>query len=236
MHMKNRIIIAGSLLICLICFLFWLDSSHLPTKYTASLAQKENIVILLDAGHGGKDGGAVAADGTEEQYINLQIAKNIEAQLQALGVPVQMTRTDDASIHDDSAITIREQKVSDIHNRMKLLDETPNAVLVSIHQNKFADTNLWGTQVFYSPNTTNSPALAASIQNTVCALLQPDNTRKIKKSGSSIYLLYHAKKPAVLVECGFLSNPDECALLKDSSYQQKMAFAITMGILEYINV
>lgn len=233
MNMKARFEIAGALFILLICGCFFIMSARQETSASVQPDSLETVVII-DAGHGGEDGGAVAADGTEEQHINLSIAKLLEEQLHVLGIQTAMTRTDENSIHDADKKTIRERKVSDIHNRMAILDNTPNAILVSIHQNKFADTSLWGTQVFYSPNTTSSPALAQCIQESVQTLLQPENKRQIKKSGSSIYLLYNAKKTAVLVECGFLSNPKENEQLKDESYREKMAFSIAMGILEYL--
>jgi len=220
--------------ILFICFLFYVYIFHTaqPTNATAETA---NRVVIIDAGHGGEDGGAVGVDGTVEQYINLQIAKYLEAQLTVFGVQTVMTRTTEDSIHDPNAATVRERKVSDIHNRMEIMETTPNAVFVSIHQNKFQNKSEWGTQVFYSPNTTASATLADCIQQSVTETLQPENTRVIKKTDSSIYLLYYAKKPAVLVECGFLSNPRELEKLKDETYQKQMAFSIALGILKYLN-
>lgn len=216
------------------CLLFY-AYVYQDAKTANASANKKETVVVIDAGHGGEDGGAVAADGTVEQYINLQIAKYLEAQLQVLGIETVMTRTTENSIHSEGANTTRERKVSDIHNRMKIMEETQNAVFVSIHQNKFDSRNEWGTQVFYSPNTTSSAELADCIQKAVVKNLQPQNSRVIKKSGSSIYLLYYAKKTAVLVECGFLSNPQETAKLKEETYQKQMAFSIALGILEYMN-
>ena len=118
---------------------------------------------------------------------------------------------------------------------MSIMESDENNIFVSIHQNKFSNSSLWGTQVFYSPNTTDSAVLANCIQNSVCSLLQNDNKRVIKKSGSNIYLLYYAKRTAVLVECGFVSNPQENKLLENSDYQRKMAFSIAYGIMEYKN-
>lgn len=198
-------------------------------------AKKAEFTIIIDAGHGGADGGAVAADGTAEKVINLQISQYLEKILNSYGVKTIMTRTTDDSIHTEGADTLREKKVSDIHNRMAVMENTENAVFVSIHQNKFSNSTLWGTQVFYSPNTTESAELADLIQTNVRNMIQPDNKRVIKKSGSSIYLLYNAKKTAVLVECGFVSNPEENEKLKMPDYQKKMAFSIACGIIEYLN-
>lgn len=196
---------------------------------------KCEYTIVIDAGHGGADGGAVASDGISEKVINLEIAYKLNYILRAYGLNTVMTRTDDESIHDSNAKTLREQKVSDIHKRMSIMESDENNIFVSIHQNKFSNSSLWGTQVFYSPNTTDSAVLANCIQNSVCSLLQNDNKRVIKKSGSNIYLLYYAKRTAVLVECGFVSNPQENQLLENSDYQRKMAFSIAFGIMEYIN-
>lgn len=226
--------IFAAVFILAVCLLFYTYVYHSSKAVNAPAPAKETVVII-DAGHGGEDGGAVAADGTAEQLLNLQIAKYLEEQLHVFGVQTVMTRTTEDSIHDKNAKTTRERKVSDIHNRMKIMEETENAVFVSIHQNKYASSKEWGTQVFYSPNTTRSAALAECIQQSVISALQPDNKRVIKKSGNSIYLLYYAKKTAVLVECGFLSNPSETAKLKDEEYQKQLAFTIALGILEYMN-
>ena len=189
-----------------VCLSFFAFTVHTTQLATVPEKSTEKPIVIIDAGHGGADGGAVAYDGTEEETLNLQIAKALEQQLRAFGVETVMTRTNEDSIHDETAKTIREKKVSDIHNRMKIMESYPGALFVSIHQNKYTDSSQRGTQVFYSPNTTSSSALANCIQQSVVSLLQPDNTREIKKSGSSIYLLYYAKQTAVLVECGFLSN------------------------------
>ena len=227
---------AASVLLLLICFSYFLYSFHFSLAVSSDSADAaQDVTVLIDAGHGGVDGGAVAGDGTEEKHINLQIARLLEQQLGAMGIRTAMTRTSDVSIHDSSAQTIREKKVSDIHNRMQLMEETENCIFVSIHQNKYSDSALSGTQVFYSPSTTASAQLAQTIQNSVQTLLQPENSREIEKSGSSIYLLYYAQKPAVLVECGFLSNAEDLRKLKDETYQKQLAFCIAAGILEYLN-
>lgn len=225
----------ASALLLAVCFTFYILSYQTAKKAASATVSEKESVVVIDAGHGGEDGGAVASDCTAEQSINLEIARQLELQLQALGVQTVMTRTTEDSIHDADAKTTREKKVTDIHNRMAIMENTDDCIFVSIHQNKFADGSQWGTQVFYSPNTTSSAELADSIQTTVISMLQPKNTRVIKKSDSSIYLLYYAKKTAVLVECGFISNASETAKLKDPQYQRQMAFAIAMGILNYLH-
>ena len=192
--------------------------------------------VIIDAGHGGPDGGTCGRDGTLEKDLNLPIAKKLNEILSSLGIKTVMVRTQDISIHDESAKTIRQKKISDIHNRLKLIEDTPDCIFVSIHQNHYAVEKYYGTQVFYSPNDALSEVLADNLQQTVAGLIQPDNTRTIKKCGTDIYLLYHASVPAVMVECGFISNEKELALLKTDEYQNKLAFSIAMGILNYISV
>lgn len=186
--------------------------------------------IIVDPGHGGVDGGASCADGTPEKGINLSIALSLRDFLRSAGYEVVMTRETDISIHDESATTIRQKKVSDLHNRLKLLESYPNAIFVSIHQNKFEQAKYFGCQVFYSKNNTQSQMLAQAIDLSVKERTQPDNKRELKQADKSLFLLWNAKNPAVLVECGFLSNPREAENLKDEEYQKQMAFAIFSGI------
>ena len=151
-----------------------------------------------------------------------------------MGIKTLMTRNEDVSIHDETAETIRQKKVSDIKNRLKMINETEEAVFVSIHQNHFSNSKYSGTQVFYSKNHPHSQTLANYIRLPIISNLQPENSREIKQSGSEIYLLYHAKNPAVMVECGFLSNENETQKLKNNQYQQKLAFLIALGIVDYL--
>lgn len=235
--MSKRVFPICIFILCFFCVGFYVFEFLRATSNVSAenSPEKCEYTIVIDAGHGGADGGAVASDGISEKVINLEIAYKLNYILRAYGLNTVMTRTDDESIHDSNAKTLREQKVSDIHKRMSIMESDENNIFVSIHQNKFSNSSLWGTQVFYSPNTTDSAVLANCIQNSVCSLLQNDNKRVIKKSGSNIYLLYYAKRTAVLVECGFVSNPQENKLLEDSDYQRKMAFSIAYGIMEYIN-
>ena len=200
---------------------------------TASQVQPIRTVIV-DAGHGGMDGGTVAADGTVEKEINLAIAKRLASVLECAGLRTVMTRTGDDSIHDPSCTTVRAQKISDIRNRLHIMEQTEDSVFVSVHQNHFTEAKYHGTQVFYSGNDTRSEALAQCIQSAVVSTIQPENTREIKRSGTEIYLLYHAVRPAVMVECGFLSNPEETALLKSADYQTQMALAVAQGVMNFL--
>ena len=201
------------------------DSSITGSKY----------VVIIDPGHGGVDGGAVGVGGVIEKTINLSISLKLKSLFELSGYQVIMTREDDRSIHDAGSTTIRQKKVTDIHNRSKLLAKYPNALFISIHQNKFEQEKYSGTQVFYSDNNDNSKLLAQFIQNTVKKLIQPDNMRETKPAGKNLYILYHATSPTVLVECGFLSNHEEAHLLQNDHYQSKMAFAIYCGTLDYFS-
>ena len=191
------------------------------------------VTVIIDAGHGGVDGGAVASDGTLEKDINLSVALKLERIMNLFGYNTLMVRTTDTLISDKDASTIRQKKSTDLHNRAKLLQDYDNAVLISIHQNKYTSSKYSGTQVFYSPNNESSKLLAQSVQDSVVNGLQPQNNHEIKQSGSEIFLLYTAQKPAIMVECGFLSNTDELTKLKDEKYQTSIATAIFLGINQY---
>lgn len=199
----------------------------------SQLIENKYPVIIIDAGHGGEDGGAIGADGTNEKDINLEISLKLNDILTVMGYKTQMVRTTDISIHNENSITLREKKVSDIRNRAAIMEEYENCFYVSIHQNKYEDSRIWGAQTFYSPNDEASKTLAQFIQTSIATELQPDNKRLIKESGTSIYVLYNATKPAVMVECGFISNPNELSQLKTEEYQAKMAFSIMSGIINY---
>ena len=191
--------------------------------------------VIVDAGHGGDDGGAIGIDGTVEKDINLDIALKLEKILKFYGFNVIMTRTQDVMTCDDGLDSLRKRKISDIHNRFELMRKNPDAIFISVHQNKFEDSSQHDTQVFYSGNDERSKELAEAIQTSVTLTLQRKNDRVVKKSGSGIYLLYHAKIPAVLVECGFISNSDEVKKLKDESYRMKLAILIADGLLKYLS-
>ena len=192
------------------------------------------ITVIIDAGHGGEDGGA-EVDGILEKDINLSIADKLADTLRLCGVRVTEIRDEDISVYDDSAQSLREKKVSDLKHRVEIVNGSENNILVSIHQNKFDNSAYSGAQVFYSSNNDKSRVLAESIRNSVVSLLQNDNTRELKPANSDIYLLDNATVPAVIVECGFLSNDEERAKLLDSGYQSEMAYSIAMGVLEYID-
>lgn len=188
-------------------------------------------VIIVDAGHGGFDGGAVGFDNTAEKGINLDISKKLCEAFELYGFQVAMVREEDVSVDKQGA---NRKKTSDIHNRLKLTEQYPDSIYLSIHQNKFQQEKSWGTQVFYSPNHPDSLRLAQSIQSTVVEQLQPGNNRKVKKAQSNLYILSNSKVPTVLIECGFLSNKKECALLQDEQYQQSLSYLIVEAVLKFL--
>ena len=231
---KSIIAIITAFLIILSAMLYLTFMANFSAAEASSMPITQKTVIV-DAGHGGDDGGAIVIDGTVEKDINLDIALKLEKILKFYGFNVIMTRTQDVMTCDDGLDSLRKRKISDIHNRFELMRKNPDAIFISVHQNKFEDSSQHGTQVFYSGNDERSKELAEAIQASVTLTLQRKNDRVVKKSGSGIYLLYHAKIPAVLVECGFISNSDEVKKLKDESYRMKLAILIADGLLKYLS-
>ena len=187
--------------------------------------------LILDAGHGGEDGGAVSPGGRRESTINLDIVRKMDQLLAFLGQPALLLREADISLHDEQAVTLREKKVSDLKNRVKTVGQYPSAILVSIHQNSYPDPKYRGTQVFYAP-TTASQALAEQLQSAVISHLQPENSRQEKEIPKSIYLMNHIQNTAVLVECGFLTNPEDEILLQQADYQRKLAIVLSSALAD----
>lgn len=186
---------------------------------------KETWTLILDAGHGGEDGGASTASGEKESNINLAIVLKAKALMAFLGVEPQLTRDTDISIHSDGAETIRQKKVSDLKNRVAMVESISNAILISIHQNHFTDSRYSGFQVFYNNGDANRQ-WGENTQAVLQQVLNPGNDRKAKPIPDGIYLFDHISCPAILVECGFLSNAEEAALLSTDVYQRKIAIAL----------
>ena len=179
--------------------------------------------IVIDAGHGGIDGGATSCTGVLESMINLDIALRINDLFCLLGYDTVMIRKTDESIYTEGS-TIAAQKLSDLKERVRITSETENAVLISIHQNTFSDSRYHGAQVFYAP-TLESDQLAKRLQQDLIACLDPNSNRQIKKA-DNVYFLQHISCPGVLIECGFISNPEEEAKLRSEDYQKKLAAVI----------
>ncbi len=220
-------------------FIIFLSSIFFP----ASISQNVNLtqgytlpVIIIDPGHGGFDGGAVSVNGTPEKEINLQICLLLNEYLSLFGYKTIITRETDSSLEDSGLKTIRSKKTSDLHNRMSIMSKTENAVFVCIHQNSSTNSSYKGFQVFYSPNfTAKSELLADCIQESAVSILNEEKPRKIKECGNSVFLIYKAVKPAVLVECGFISNAEEANLLESTTHQEKISFSIANGIQKYLS-
>lgn len=200
----------------------------------ADALSEKTVTVILDPGHGGEDGGAVGAGDVYEKDLNLAIAKEVESYLKMNGISVICTRNEDILLYDRNVDYKGRKKMLDLAARLKISRETENSVFVSIHMNAFPQTQYSGLQVYYSPNDDTSADLAALIQNDTKSLLQPTNTRKIKSASSNIYLLDRITTPAVLVECGFLSNAEECALLSDAEYRQKLSLILANAIAQFV--
>lgn len=188
-------------------------------------------VYVLDAGHGGEDGGAVSKSGVKESGINLAITHDLNELLQFLGKDTVLTRSDDVSIHSSGAETLHQKKVSDLKNRVALVNATPGAILVSIHQNSLPQVpSVHGAQVFYG-KAAQGEALALSVQSVLNQSINIGNEKHEKQIDSTIYLMKNVTCPAILVECGFLSNNAETEKLQDPAYQKKIAASIAAGLL-----
>ena len=205
---------------------------HGPAAATLSVQQGPTVVI--DPGHGGEDGGAVAPDGTEESTINLAIAQRLDAVLSFWGCRTQLLRNGDVSLHDAGCETIRQKKVSDIHNRVSAVNAAPDPRLISTHQNSFPQSQYHGSQVFYANGPLGQP-WAKLTQDNLRSCLDPANSRQEKPISHDVYLMNHIACPAILVECGFLSNAEECARLQDPRYQTALAAVVAASYLQYAN-
>ncbi len=231
--MKYRFVITFVLLFFSLVLTF-VVTTYSDSMNTQSTNNGAPTTVIIDAGHGGEDGGAIGVDGIIEKDLNLPIALEVAKLLKKEGINVVLTRDGDYAIYSEEAKSIREKKVSDIHNRFAIIEDTEDCVFVSVHMNHYDSQSCSGAQTFYSKNNADSKVLAQSIQSSIKKDLQPSNERQIKPATSSIYLLYYAQVPAVLVECGFISNPEESKQLQDSMYQKDMAKSICNGILDYL--
>ncbi len=197
----------------------------------ANINLPDECLFVIDAGHGGEDGGAVSKDGTTESGINLEIALRFRDLMRFFGQNTAMIRSEDVSVNTPGLTTFRQRKASDLKNRVDFVNSSERAVLISIHQNSLpAVPSVHGAQVFY--NTENGAMeLAERIQDALNLTINPGNEKNTREIPDSIYLMKHSRAPAVLVECGFLSNPAETTMLKIPSHQLKIAASILSGIL-----
>lgn len=232
---RKHLALAGWLLLflCIMLAVFWQGRRKDVASFAANSFHPSTVII--DPGHGGEDGGAVATDGTVESTLNLEISLRLNDLLRLFGQETEMTRREDVSIYSPDAHTLHEKKVSDLQNRVAMVNGTENAVLLSIHQNKLPMVpSVHGAQVFYN-SVSGGADLAKSIQSSLNNCVNLDNEKSEKPASSTIYLMKNITAPAVLVECGFLSNPKETAALKSRDSQLQLATAITAGYLNCIS-
>ncbi len=219
-----------------VCIILLITASILTSVFVNDAVTTSNSVsltyrptIVIDPGHGGEDGGAITSNNIPEKNINLTISLKLRDLFQSNGFNVIMTRETDTDLSngDDNA------KRTDINNRVDIFNSSQDNIVISVHQNKFTQSQYNGTQIFYSDNVDDSKNLAECVRQSVVTLLQPDNTRLCKEVGSEIYILDNSQVPSILVECGFLSNEKEAKMLQSDEYQSELAYSIFLGFMEY---
>lgn len=225
LHKKILISCASFIILVFLCY------GAYPREYVSVLGvQQLPITVILDAGHGGEDGGAQASDGTKESDLNLQIALRANDLSALVGLRPMLTRNQDVSLHDSSASSVSQKKASDLRNRVKMINKIDNGFLVSIHQNHFPQGKYHGAQIFYSADE-RSKTVAQTIQLDMRQTMDPGNKRR-EKPCQGVYLIDHVSCPAVLVECGFLSNEAELRKLQDAGYQKKIILSVLRTIAQ----
>ena len=205
-------------------------SSSINKAMLTDTKQRDDFTIVIDAGHGGKDAGAIGVTGNYEKDINLPIALALYDFVSVAGCSSVLVRNGDYELYKKG----EQRNKSDLYNTLDFVNSVPNAILVSIHQNHFDNPAEWGSQVWYSANNEKSRPIADSIQNSIVRNLQPNNERQNKESDDSYYILYKATVPSVMVECGFISNENENKLLQSEEYQHDMAYSIFLGLEEEV--
>ena len=220
----------------LLIVILFLSMINIGSNTVTTIVQNKPVhryhTIVIDAGHGGVDGGATSCTGVLESHINLEIALRLNDLFHLLGYDTVMMRTTDESIYTDGN-TIAEKKVSDLKERVRIANKTENALLISLHQNTYSDGRYRGAQVFYTDDT-NSKTLAHQVQTNLVSTLNPGSQRKAKKA-SGVYLMEHISCPGILVECGFLTNIEEEALLRNNQYQIKLCGVIAASVSGFLN-
>ena len=232
--MASMLLIICAVLLIGFTFSKYLRGEKSDTSLPIFKASDESVIVI-DAGHGGEDAGAVSPDGTLEKDLNLEISRLLYALCKLNGNEAKLTRDSDTLLYDyykDLDNYTGKKKVYDLKNRVKITEEEDNPIYVGIHMNKFQESKYSGLQVYYSKNNDLSKSLASLVQNNTREYLQADNKRKIKQADSSIHILDSLECPAVLIECGFLSNEQEVASLKDSNYKASLSLVIFSSILE----
>ena len=223
----------GAVLILAAVYFFVFNAVKFNLAAASATAPDTPVTVIIDAGHGGEDGGATSVSGAQESQLNLAISLRLEQLLALTGFQTAMIRETDTSVYTGTCATITEKKVSDLKNRVATINAIPNGLVVSIHQNHFSESKYSGAQVFYA-SSNGSKELAGLMQSRLREALAPSNHRE-PKAASSVYLMEHIECTGILIECGFLSNPQEDLLLQDAAYQKKLACAIGSALAEYLS-
>lgn len=227
------------ILVCLLLGIFAYSYEGTKINLDQELQQTSSTpvsgkVIVVDAGHGVPDEGAESSRGTTEAETNLKIALKLQNLLEQSGCTVILTRSDENAIYDLDKNTLKEKKISDIRNRVKIGNNSSADIFVSIHLNKIPQSQYWGWQCFYNSGNENSSNLAKKIQANLNNSIQKENKRVAMKL-DTVYIMKHVEIPISIVECGFLSNPEEEQQLLDDEYQNRLAWGIFNGIIDYFN-
>ena len=234
--MSRKSVYRSMMIFCILAVMLMISCAYLSSNVATVLSEHADIpnrqVVIIDAGHGGEDGGAVSCTGIPESKTNLEIAIKLQYILQLLGIKTIMIRTEDISVYT-SGNTIASRKISDLKQRVNIVNNHPGCTLISIHQNYFSDSKYDGAQVFYNQNTL-SRQLALLMQSALVQNLNKSSNRNAKMA-EGIYLMENIKEIGILIECGFLSNHEENALLQSKDYQQKISIVIGTSLSLYLN-
>lgn len=234
---KHNPAIGGVLLLLVIGFIgFMAYEKGAAQQKQAALARMyyRKPQVILDAGHGGMDSGAVSAAGTCEKDLNLEITNRIRGLMKFCGVETVMTRDDDSTLLYEEGVSVRKNKQNDLYGRVQVAEKYQDSDFISIHMNEFEQAKYSGAQVFYGLKSGDSENLALLMQEALRVALNPENNRRAKPAPSSIYIMQKITSPAVIAECGFLSNPEEAALLTKADYQKKGSLAIVSSYLCFL--
>lgn len=233
---KRIKIILGCVFIAIFAFTFQIasekENTNVQNVIPTTATPVSGKTIIIDAGHGVPDEGAQSSSGTTEAETNLRIALKLQNLLETNGCNVILTRSDENAIYDLDKTTLREKKISDIRNRVKIGNESSADIFVSIHLNKIPQQQYWGWQCFYKNGDEKSTNLAKLIQSNLNTAIQKENKRVAMKL-DTVYIMKHVEIPISIVECGFLSNPEEEKQLLADDYQNKLAWGIYSGIIDY---
>ena len=233
LNKKRMLIILSSVFLLIFAFMLTTgreeDSSSIISTVSLPVSGK---TVVIDAGHGIPDEGAQSSNGTTEAKTNLKIALKLQNLLEQSGCTVILTRSDENAIYDLNSKTLKQKKVSDIHNRVKIGNESSADIFVSIHLNKIPQKQYYGWQTFYKEGNNQGEKLAKMVQQSLNETIEKQNDRVAKKI-DNVYIINHVEIPTTIVECGFLSNPEEEQLLLQDEYQNKLAWGIYNGILKY---